>query len=155
MPLNETEEDLLMHILIDDEELRLKPYLDCCGKYWIYCRCENRGKLTIGVGRNLDDVGISESEAMLLLNNNIQRAVFEAERSLPWFRNLNSVRKVVILSMVFNMGLDRFMSFKMMTQYLAQGDFGNTAKEMLKSKWANQVGERARRLSVAMETGFF
>lgn len=41
--------------LIRDEGLRLKPYRDTVGK------------LTIGVGRNLDDVGITKDEAMHLL----------------------------------------------------------------------------------------
>ena len=46
--------------LVRHEGLRLKPY-----------RC-TAGKLTIGIGRNLDDCGISQTEAYLLLENDIR-----------------------------------------------------------------------------------
>ena len=46
--------------LVRHEGLRLKPY-----------RC-TAGKLTIGIGRNLDDCGISKTEAYVLLENDIQ-----------------------------------------------------------------------------------
>jgi hypothetical protein len=49
--------------LIRHEALRLKPY-----------RC-SADKLTIGIGRNLDDVGITEEEAYFLLGNDISRVI--------------------------------------------------------------------------------
>lgn len=52
-------------MLIRHDGLRLKPYRD------------TRNKLTIGVGRNLDDVGITREEALMLPNNEI------AMESLP------------------------------------------------------------------------
>jgi len=71
-------------LLIKHEGLRLKPYLD------------TEGKLTIGVGRNLDDVGISKEEAMYLLGNDIQRAILSARDTFPWYRKLNDARKMVV-----------------------------------------------------------
>jgi len=53
----------LQNTLEHHEGLRLKPYKDSVGK------------LTIGIGRNLDDVGISKSEALLLLQNDIDVAI--------------------------------------------------------------------------------
>lgn len=62
--------------LVRDEGKRLKPYKDTVGK------------LTIGVGRNLDDVGISESEAMALLDSDIAAVFAELDRHVPWWRDM-------------------------------------------------------------------
>lgn len=50
------------------EGLRLKPYKDTVGK------------LTIGIGRNLDDKGISRKEAFALLDNDIAEVVRQLEQ---------------------------------------------------------------------------
>jgi lysozyme len=40
------------------------------------------GKLTIGVGRNLDDMGLTEDEVLYLLDNDIQRCDTELLQTL-------------------------------------------------------------------------
>lgn len=130
----------LEEILIRDEGLRLKPYRDTVGK------------LTIGVGRNLDDVGISETEARVLLRNDIEKVREQAER-FHWFADLNEARQVVVLSMIFNMGFDGFSGFRNTIKSIAAGDYNDAANRMLESKWATQVGARAGRLANAMRTG--
>jgi len=60
-------------------QLRLKPYRDSVGK------------LTIGVGRNLDDVGISAEEADVLLANDIAKAQAELKQALPWTANRRDI----------------------------------------------------------------
>ena len=73
----------LHEMLIRHEGLRLKPYRDTVGK------------LTVGVGRNLDDVGITREEALMLLNNDIAEVRREVKRAFPWFTRLNLVRQNV------------------------------------------------------------
>ncbi len=124
--------------LIKHEGLRLKPYKDSLGIY------------TIGVGRNLDDVGISEDEALYLLDNDIAN-VEEQCSHFAWFSDLSLIRKQVIIDMVFNLGLTRFLKFKKTISYLSIGDFKSAAKEMLDSKWKEQVGIRAITLSLMLE----
>lgn len=126
--------------LIRDEGLRLKPYYDSVGK------------LTIGVGRNLDDNGISESEALIMLRNDIANSQQELER-FSWFRQLDSRRKDAILNMHFNLGLPRLLSFKKMIAALEQGEWDKAADEALNSLWAEQVGERAVRISSIIRYG--
>lgn len=128
--------------LIRHEGMRLKPY-----------RC-TANKTTIGVGRNLDDVGISEDEAMLLLENDIKKIKEQAEK-LPWFLKLNEARQNVVLNMIFNLGLNGFLKFKETIHYLESGQYDQAAIEMLESKWADQVGERAKELSKIMFSGTF
>ncbi len=127
--------------LVRHEGLRLKPY-----------RC-SAGKLTIGVGRNIEEVGITEEEAMTLLSNDISRVIKELERRVPAFANLNEVRRRVLIDMGFNLGIGRLIKFRRMLAALEAGDYAQAAVEMLDSRWARQVGNRAIRLKNMMGTG--
>lgn len=129
-------------MLIRHEGLRLKPYKDSVGK------------LTIGVGRNLDDVGISEAEAMFLLDHDIDAARAEAQKFV-WFSKLDNVRQDVIVSMVFNLGMTRLLGFKNTLKAVEAGNWEAAAKGMLDSKWAKQVGKRADELAQMMVTGSY
>lgn len=132
---------LLERLLIRHEGLRLKPYKDTLGK------------TTIGIGRNLDDVGISEEEALDLCDNDIAVATREALDSLHnWFALCGYVRQAVIVSMIFNMGIQRFLGFKKMIAACESGDWDMAAHEMVNSEWANQVGERATELANMLST---
>ena len=129
-------------MLIIDEGLRLKPYRDTVGK------------LTIGVGRNLDDVGISEDEALYLLNNDIKKAKEDVKKVFgEMFYELDSIRQAVLIDMMFNLGLPRFLTFRKFIQAVKEKDFKKASIEMLNSRWATQVKKRAERLSYMMRTG--
>ncbi len=147
---------IVQNLLIDDEGMRQFPYLDCCGNYWRKCVCQEKGKLTIGVGRNLDDVGLSENESIGLELNDIQRVTVCLDRAFfPWFQKLTSARRVVLVAMAFNLGIEGLKKFKKMLICLESGDFASAAKEMTLSQWASQVKGRAIRLAVIMKTGHF
>lgn len=108
---------------------------------------------TIGVGRNLDDVGVSIEEAQYLLANDIKRAIEQLDANLPWWQNLDGTRQRVMVNMCFNLGIKRFLGFQNTLTFIKNGDYDSAADEMLKSAWAGQVGARAQRLSQMMETG--
>ena len=122
------------------EGVKLKPY---------HCTA---GKLTIGVGRNIEDNGISEREADFLLMNDLS-AMADAAKSYEWYAGLNEPRKAVIINMLFNLGQPRFDKFVNTKQFLADGMYEEAAEEMLNSKWARDVGRRAEELSQQMATG--
>jgi lysozyme len=130
----------LFHDLIRDEGLRLRPY-----------RC-TAGKLTIGVGRNLDDVGISQKEAMEMLKNDIEK-ISNDGRIRNIIEGHNSVRQNVMLNMAFNLGIEGLLKFKNMLSAFAKRDYRETAKEMQNSVWFEQVGVRAVRLQNQMLKG--
>lgn len=132
----------LHDLLIQDEGLKLKSYVD------------TEGKTTVGVGRNITDVGISFDEAMVLLDSDIRRAR-QAAQTLPWFSQLNAARQDVVLNMIFNLGLGGFLEFKSMTAALSEGKYAVAAEEMLSSHWASQVGDRAKRLAQMMTLGIY
>lgn len=147
--------------LIRDEDERLKVY---------HCTADKR---TIGIGRNLDDVGISKAETAALgitvasvLRNGItreqSRALFandiaacerQLDAKLPWWRTLNDVRQRVLLNMCFNLGINRLLGFRNTLAKMQRGDFAGAAAGMRASLWARQVGARAERLATMMEKG--
>ncbi len=163
---------MLKHSLKDQlilhEGLRLRPY-KCPANKW-----------TIGVGRNLEDVGlskdeqrrllgtfglnrkevidallirgISEEEALFLLDNDIKKCVNDVEK-FPWFEFLDPVRQKVIVDMRFNLGLAGLKGFRKMIGHLEVGAYSNAAEEMKDSKWYWEVGNRSRRLVKMMATG--
>jgi len=85
-------------------------------------RC-TAGKLTIGVGRNLDDRGISEEEAFYLLDNDIADCVTDLQSHLSWFNRLDDVRKAVLVDMCFNLGIGRMMKFENMLAAAKHGEW--------------------------------
>lgn len=135
--------DHLRQQLIRDEGIRLKPYRDTVGK------------LTIGVGRNLDDVGISQDEADLMLDGDINRTIATLRQKFAWFDHLSVPRQVVIANMAFNLGIDGLSKFRRMLKAIEDKDYIVAAREMLDSGWSNQVGSRAKRLAKQMETDSF
>lgn len=142
--------NLMRKELIRDEGIRLIPYMDCCGKPWRTCTCKSKGKLTIGIGRNLDDVGISKDEAYLMLDNDIQRTSDSLDKNLPWWKTLDEVRQRVILNMAYNLGINSLLGFKNTLAAIQAGRYNDAADGMLASKWATQVGARATRLADMM-----
>ncbi len=127
--------------LTRDEGLRLKPYKDSVGK------------VTIGVGRNLDDGGISPAEAQTLLEHDIESATAGLDRELPFWRTLDEVRQRVLVNMAFNLGIAKLLGFKHTLSLIETGEYATAADSMLASLWARQVGPRARRLAEMMRTG--
>jgi len=63
---------------------------------------------------------------------------------------LDWTRRAVVLDMLFNLGLPRFLKFKKFLAALHEGNYDVAAAEMLDSKWARQVGERATELANMM-----
>ena len=131
---------VLKQMLTLDEDRRNKPYIDSVSK------------ISIGIGHNLTDNGISDKIIDMLYQEDVAYAMTMA-RHLPYYNELDDVRRLVVVDMVFNMGLEKFLRFKRMDAALNVGDYVNAAIEMLDSKWARQVGVRATRLAYMMKTG--
>lgn len=127
--------------LIKHEGMILKPY-----------KCTS-DKLTIGVGRNLEAKGISEHEALTMLNNDINETFDRLRDAWPKIILLDDVRANVLVNMAFNIGVSGLMKFSKMLNALSLRDYEQAAKEMLDSKWAKQVGNRAIELAEQMKTG--
>ena len=156
--------DKLMEKLVAHEGLRLQVYKDTLGID------------TIGIGRNLEgrgiseeeldwmdipnmdaiyEHGISEADATYLAQNDVQIVEEELLRAHPCVENLDAVRQLVLIDMAFNLGVPRLCKFKKMWAAIHENKFDVAAKEMLDSRWANQVKSRATKLAHAMHHGEF
>ncbi len=87
-----------------------------------------------------------------MLAADLSRVRSEASQAFPWFKGLDPVRQDIVLSMVFNLGLAGLRGFRGMIAALERHDYRGAAREMLDSRWAGQVGYRARELATMMIT---
>lgn len=100
------------------------------------------GKLTIGVGRNLEARGISDAVANLMLQEDIELCIDQLGR-FPWYAELDEVRRNAMIDMVFNLGITRFSKFKKMIAAMKNKDYFEASMQAKDSAWYNQVGNRA------------
>ena len=134
--MNKLIEQLKIH-----EGMKLKPY-----------KC-TAGKLTIGIGRNLENVGISEDEANMLLRHDIQEATRQLLHAFPWMGDLNDARISAMINFTFNVGIGTVKKFENTLSYMQSGEWNKAADEMMDSRWARQVGNRAIEVTEQIRTG--
>ena len=154
--------DKIVDMLRKHEGLRLYPY---------HCSEE---KLSIGIGRNLEDggitdveldyigktledilkVGLTQEEAYYLCRNDISNVEKELLERKPVVNQLDSVRQMCLVDMGFNMGVPRLMKFVKMWGAIEVGDFYEASEQMLDSRWATQVGKRSESLAEMMKLGY-
>ena len=124
------------------EGLRLKPYVDTAGK------------LSIGVGRNLDDKGISKTEADFLLADDLNDVEAILDQRLPWWRTLTDARQRVLVELCFNMGWGGLSSFSETLGLIHGGDYATAADHLSASTWAKEVqATRVARITNMMRNG--
>lgn len=132
--------DKLSDQLIDHEGYRRYPYYD------------TEGKLTIGVGHNLEEP-MSEAAIGLLLLGDIKRAEADLDAVLPIWRQFEEARRLALVDMMFNLGRSRFLTFEQMIACIKAGDWSGAAREALDSKWRRQVKRRAVRVARMLRDG--
>lgn len=138
--MNLTSRAALRHDVMAAESYRQFPYFDCCGKPFRQCRCARQGKLTVGYGRNLEDVGLSKLEAEVLLDHDLTGSELSCQKAFEWFPTLSDRRQRAITELVFNMGIGKFREFRQTIQAIKAGQFIAASIHLLASKWKVQVG---------------
>lgn len=122
----------LKSLLLKHEGKRSKVYYD------------TKGIATIGVGRNLEAVGLSDDEIMYLLDNDIKRILNDCWHHFPWFGDLSEERQYVVIDMIFNVGLAGFMLFKKFIAAVEKEDWQEAARQIINSEIAaNRAAELA------------
>lgn len=111
------------------------------------------GHYVIRRGRDLTTDGITQAEADFLLENDLSDAIEDAKTIVSNFQELSTTRKVVLSNMAFNMGRGSLLGFIKMREAIENYQFNLAAHEMLDSRWARIVGNRAVSLSNLMRQG--
>lgn len=139
--MTSTERAALREMLTRHESYRKHPY-----------RC-TAGKLTIAVGRNLDDVGIDAEEARYLLDRDIARCLDDLS-TFAWFHALDTIRQRALINMRFQLGPGGLRGFRQMLAALERGDYAAAADAALASKWATvDTPARAAEVARMLRTG--
>lgn len=102
---------------------------------------------TIGYGRLIDPRrggGITQREAEMLLDHDIERAMLGLDSKLPWWRELSQMRQRALVNAAFNLGINGLLTFRRALAALKDGRYAESADEFLDSKWHQQVGRRAK-----------
>ncbi len=141
--------DKTRKLLMEDESFRQFVYDDSTGRP-VH---SETGKFTVGYGRNLEEKGITNQEARMLLDNDIKYFDDELRKRAPFYVQLDDVRQAVLLSMAFNIGLKGLYGFIDTLKLIKEKKYKLAAFEMLNSKWSDQVKVRASKLASMMDTG--
>lgn len=132
----------LRRSLIAHEQYRKYPYVDSVGK------------VTIGIGFNLTDRGMTDDWILTEFERDIQY-FYDQFSNFEWFNDLNEDRQIVLIDMAYNLGWLTFLTFTALIDALTRKDYEKAAYEMLNSKWARQVKSRAADLAQGMLTGIY
>ena len=124
-----------------DEGKDLKPYRD------------PTGHITIGIGRNLDNTGISEEECALMFKNDIERVMQSLDRALPWWTTLPDPVARGLCNMTFNLGLGGVLQFKTTLGFLRAHEFEEAAASVMHSLAARQLPNRYGRIAALFKQG--
>lgn len=143
---------LITDKMIIDEGKRAHVYDDATGKP-VGAGDTLIGNPTIGVGRNLAGLGVSDAEIEYLLNGDIDRCLAELRIVLPGFNKINTVRQYALLNMMFHLGLPRFRGFRKMIAAVNAAQWETAAAEMMDSHAARSFPGRYNRLNPLMKTG--
>lgn len=160
--------ELLEQELIRDEGIRLRPYKDSLGIWTVSVgrNLEDKGltrnelsSLGLNVNLNKEQVisvllerGLTKQECLMLLSNDIDDAWEDLTTALPWIEQKPEVVQRVLTNMNFNVGLSRLLDFKKTLAHIKADRYLEASQEMLNSRWANQVGSRAIRLSTLIKS---
>jgi lysozyme len=115
----------------------------------------SEGKWTIGVGHNIEDNGLPAHIIDGLYTYDLENAERDAIAFIGkiTYERLSEPRRAVLVNMSFQLGLQRLSGFKRFRLAVINEEYENAAHEMLDSKYATQVPNRAARLAKIMETG--
>tara|TARA_R100000388_G_scaffold57880_1_gene42737 strand:+ start:575 stop:1030 length:456 start_codon:yes stop_codon:yes gene_type:complete len=142
---NQIFQDKVVDMLKRHEGLKIFPY---------HC---SQNKLTLGIGRNLEDKGISKDEAYYLLNNDIKQVQEQLTKNWGVWRTLPEKARLVCIDMCFQLGITGFMSFIETRKLMELGKWLEASEEVLRSKYAIQTPNRAlynsRQLALCKKDG--
>jgi lysozyme len=147
-----------------DEGKRLTAYTD------------TTGNKTVGIGFNMDSpnakrvwqkagmqssfddvyaggAGLSESEAYQLAGASYKIALDDARALVKDFDDLSDVRKKALVNMSYQLGKPRMAEFQAALGHINSGQYIKAARQILKSKYAKQTPERARRIALMIAKG--
>ncbi len=113
------------------------------------------GDWTIGYGRNLSAEGISTVEAEQLMGNDIDQHTLALSQRLDWCLDMDEARANALANMCFNLGIEKLLTFVTFLAFMKDGQYQAASQDLRGTEWYRQVGLRAVRIALLIETGTF
>jgi lysozyme len=130
-------------LLFAQEGYRKNPYLD------------SKGIETVGIGRNLRDVGISLEEAQYLADNDdIALAELALTRYTTFYNRIDPVRQDVFINLWFNMN-SKLLGFVKMLAAASIGDWVAAGDELVNSTADHEEPARIETLANILKSGAY
>jgi lysozyme len=139
--IDSVHKEKLRNLLIRHEGKRSMPY-----------RC-TMGRLTIGVGHNLEARPLSDLVQMMILDEDIDWTLKACVDAFAWFNSVDMVRQDVVVDMAFQIGIEGLKEFKNFCAAMSAQNYEKAAEEMMSSRWAKQTPNRALELQTMMRSG--
>ena len=99
--------------------------------------------------------GITQDEAEYLLRQDINRFTAMTRGLIVTFDSLDEVRQETLVELCFNMGPTNLGKFTKMLAAIDVKDWDTAAAELLDSRYAAQVGQRAITLADQLRSGSY
>lgn len=127
----------LLSDLKDDEGFIPYAYQDSLG-YW-----------TIGYGTLIDKRGggIPEDVCSILLERHVDSAITQLNKSLPWLKDHSENVQLALGNMAYQLGVSGLLKFKTTLDLIRKKRYNEAADNALKSLWARQTPNRAKRVT--------
>lgn len=116
---------------------------------------DSLGFWTIGVGRLIDKRkggGLSQEEISYLLDNDIRNKSEALFKALPWLKTAPEPVQGALVNMAFQLGVTGILGFTTTLDLIKAGKYKEASEQMLKSKWAVQTPNRAKKMARQLET---
>ena len=137
--------DLLRKQLVRHEGKRGTAYDDKDGEP-ISKKRSIEGKVTVGIGHNIEDKPLSDNIIYAILEEDIDDALTDCIRMFPNWNDIPENKQAVICNLMFNMGYYTLGKFTQFRGAIAQGHWRTAAGHLKDSKWFRQVGKRGEEL---------
>lgn len=142
--------DIINHF-VHEEGFKLKAYKD------------SLGKPTIGIGHLLSNnpkdwdkfknLVWTEEQALTQLEKDFNKAVKGAKELYPDFETYGSQVQLALVDMVYQMGKAGVAKFTTTNRHIKAREWDAAADQALKSLWARQTPNRAKRTTDKLRTG--
>ncbi len=136
-------------LIIDQEGIERYPYIDPkvlnnpvahgISLYEMAIIKKHFSKLTVTFGAGF--TYLTEDEILAVTDLKVKKIKNTLNKKFAWFKSLSYVRQSVLVQMVYQMGIFRFLKFKKTIAYLSKGLYAAASVEMLDSAWYRQMHE--------------
>lgn len=144
--MNDGYTQIVTQLIEADEGKRSKLYDDLTGKTYEKGQ-EIKGKLTIGIGHNIEDNGLSDEVVRQIFREDLEDATNDCFATFPNWNSITVNRRAALASMMFNLGLTRFRKFHKLIYAVKSGDWQMAAIECLDSDAARKLPKRYEKLA--------